>query len=301
MNKLANRVLRCPLCHSELMPMAKTWQCTGDNSQNNPQSNSPNRQHSFDVAKQGYVNLLPVQHKKSKNPGDTEQAVLARQRFLSAGYYQVLADGLQDFCQQFISDIPQRNWLDIGCGEGYYTERFLQLSPKHLLALDISKSAVIATAKRLKPFLATQACYPMVASASQVPVFDQSLNVISSIFSPILPNEFARILADNGQVIIAKPAPNHLVQMREALFEQVQAHDSDKFIDEMASHFTLGKEQRITHQITVNSEALADVLTMTPYTYRAKPTNRQALMQRCEQLGELALTLDFVIYGFNKR
>lgn len=286
-------VLYCPLCHSALCCDGRTWQCTAQNSEQ--------RIHSFDVAKQGYVNLLPVHHKKSKNPGDTEQAIQARQRFLAERFYQPLRQTLIEIAQ---SGLPNNaTWLDIGCGEGYYTQGFLTLNPANLVALDISKPAVMATAKALK---AVKADFPhtrtfaIVASASQVPMRAGSVAVLTSIFSPILPAEFARLVGQHGQLIIAKPARNHLYQMRERLFDTVIDHDSDKFIAELSPFFVLSNEQTLTYDIALTANQLSDLLTMTPYAFRAKPANYQALLTHCEQAGQLTLTVDFVIYQFSK-
>lgn len=285
--------IRCPLCDSALILGQQVWHCSADNPQQ--------RVHSFDVAKQGYVNLLPVQHKKSKNPGDTEQAIQARQRFLAGGFYQPLRQALIDCAKSALQH--NATWLDIGCGEGYYTQGFLTRKPANLVALDISKPAVMATAKALK---AAKSDFPetrtfaIVASASQVPMRAGSVGLLTSIFSPILPAEFARLVGQNGQLIIAKPAKNHLYQMRQGLFDDVIDHDSDKFIAELSPFFTLNNEQTLTYDIKVTASQLSDLLTMTPYAYRAKPANYQALLTHCEQAGQLTLTVDFVIYQFDK-
>lgn len=283
---------RCPICQSPLKVGEKVWQCTGENAQQ--------RQHSFDVAKQGYVNLLPVQNKHSKNPGDSDESIMARRRFLQAGFYQSLQDGLYDFCKGLLSSQPSVNWLDIGCGEGYYTERFLQLNPSKLVALDISKPAVLATAKRLKPISTTTQKYCLVASASQVPLANQAVSILTSIFSPILADEFHRLVSDQGFLVIAKPAVNHLIEMRDGLFEQIVAHDSDKFIDELAPYFALVKQTRVETTISLTATQLQDLLTMTPYAFRAQPARREALIDRCEQAGSMCFTTDFMIYGFQK-
>lgn len=284
----------CPLCQSPLILDQKTWHCTAQN--------SDQRQHSFDVAKQGYVNLLPVQQKKSKNPGDSEESIQARQRFLQAGFYQPLRQAIIDMAK----DILPKNatWLDIGCGEGFYTQGFLTLNPANLIALDISKPAVLTTAKTLKSIQSTNQfatqVFSLVASASQVPLTDNSVDVISSIFSPILPQEFSRLLGEKGIVLIAKPAVGHLLQLREGLFDEVLPHDSDKFIEEMSPFFALANERTINYEIELNAEQLADLLTMTPYSYRAKPEKRQALLAKCERESTMKLTIDFVIYVFSK-
>lgn len=285
----------CPICQSPLHVGAKTWQCQP------PQANSdatPVKQHSFDVAKQGYVNLLPVQHKKSKSPGDSDESIAARQRFLGAGHYGMLQQGLMDFCQAIVPQ-PVNTWLDIGCGEGYYSARLSTLAAQSFIALDISKPAVVSTAKRLKTVTAPT-CFTMVASASQVPLASHSVDVISTIFSPILPHEFDRLLTEQGKVIIAKPGVDHLLELRAALFDRVQAHDSDKFIEAMAPAFALVKEHHIHGHIQVTPDALHGLLTMTPYSYRAKPDNRDALLARCRNFGTLTLTVAFNLYAFAK-
>lgn len=282
----------CPICQSPLSRGDKTWVCATTGLENA-------KSHSFDVAKQGYINLLPVQFKKSKNPGDSEQSIAARQRFLQQSYYEVLANGLVEFATSQLSVNDERVWLDVGCGEGYYTEQFLSLQPKQLIAMDISKPAVQATAKRLKNTATPITC--MVATASQIPLANGSVDVISSVFSPILPEEFSRLLTDDGAVLIAKPLPYHLIQLRQGLFDTVQEHDSDKFIEQMAGKFELKNQQDIQAEITVDSEALADVMTMTPYAYRASPTKREALLEQCKQVGEMNLSVAFVLYWFVKR
>ena len=56
--------LLCPICAAPLRQTDKTFRCDAN--------------HSFDMARQGYVNLLPVQNKRSLNPGDTREQVLSR-------------------------------------------------------------------------------------------------------------------------------------------------------------------------------------------------------------------------------
>ena len=98
-------VLMCPVCREALNLVANSWQCE--------------KGHHYDVAKQGYVNLHVVQHKHSKTPGDTPESVLARREFLQAGFYQPLQQVMVELLQQ----LKPKAVLDIGCGEGYYTDR----------------------------------------------------------------------------------------------------------------------------------------------------------------------------------
>ena len=96
-------LLMCPVCRQVLQLHDRTWRCASN--------------HSYDVAKQGYVNLHVVQHKHSKNPGDTPASVQARRAFLSAGHYAPL----QQAVVQKLRELRIENLLDLVCGEGYYT------------------------------------------------------------------------------------------------------------------------------------------------------------------------------------
>lgn len=259
-------------------------------SQSAAQPANPPRRHTFDVARQGYVNLLPVQHKKSKTPGDSPLSVQARQRFLADHHYQPLRQQLVSQIQQCLSDLPFANeshsWLDIGCGEGYYTQAIAELGCiEQLFAIDISKAAVAELAKAAKTRQqlwyqpsADQPTriYPMVASAAHLPIANASLSGISSVFSPILPAEFARVLKPHGVLVIVKPAVGHLASVRQALFEQVREHDSDKFLQ--LAGFQHVASRQIQVPLMLDSEALKDLLTMTPYSYRAKRERRQQLL-----------------------
>src|SRR5690606_39275610 len=122
-------LLMCPVCREALALEGKTWRCKSNN-------------HSYDIAKQGYVNLHVVQHKHSKNPGDTPESVQARRSFLSAGFYAPL----QQAVVAKIRELRIENLLDIGCGEGYYTNA-MEAEAIQVVGVDIAKTAVQVAAK----------------------------------------------------------------------------------------------------------------------------------------------------------
>ena len=305
----------CPLCQSPLQPADHTWRCDGSL---NPKQTT----HPFDVARQGYVNLLPVQQKKSKAPGDSQQSIEARKRFLNAGHYQPLNDLI---CQKMTAllmakkaSLKQKNkpinWLDIGCGEGYYTQAMAQTGMDMLIAADISKPAVVELARTSKALgrlwyqgaeeakedgTYAAAIYPLVTSAAHLPLRAHSINGISSIFSPILPAAFNEALSDAGYLIIAKPDIGHLATMREALFDDVREHDSDKFLDELAPYFQLLETHHVSSKLSLAAEALADLMTMTPYAYRARSEKRQTLLAEVAAQ-PFATEAKFVIYILQK-
>lgn len=306
----------CPLCQSPLQPADHTWRCDGSL---NPKQTA----HPFDVARQGYVNLLPVQQKRSKAPGDSQQSIEARKRFLNAEHYQPLNDLI---CQKMTAllmakkaSLKQKNkpinWLDIGCGEGYYTQAMAQTGMDMLIAADISKPAVVELARTSKALgrlwyqgaeeakedgTYTAAIYPLVTSAAHLPLRAHSIDGISSIFSPILPEAFNEVLSDEGYLIIAKPDIGHLATMREALFDDVREHDSDKFLDELAPYFQLLETHHVSSKLSLAAEALAGLMTMTPYAYRARSEKRQRLLVE-GAVQPFATEAKFVVYILQKK
>lgn len=309
----------CPLCHSPLIPAADTWRCDGSQ---NPHATC----HPFDVARQGYVNLLPVQQKKSKAPGDSAASIMARQRFLAQGHYAPLQAQIVSIMSDILGQHRQteqqgwsKNWLDIGCGEGYYTQAMAHTGMNTLIAADISKPAVLALAKASKAekrlwyqrqeaeavqiaeaeSARPAAVYPLVTSAAHLPIKAGSITGISSIFSPILPRVFAQTLQDDGYLIIAKPDGGHLASVRRALFEDVREHDSDKFLDELAPYFAVMDTRHVATDLALSADDLADLLTMTPYSYRAKAAKRATLLDSAKQAA-FCTQARFVVYVLKK-
>ena len=121
----------CPLCQQALTLTDKTYRCVNN--------------HSFDKAKQGYVNLLPVQFKHSKAPGDNKEMVVARRAFLDKQFYQPLVDKMLALYQQYAKqDLPL---LDAGCGEGFYTHQH-KTNKNQVYGVDIAKETIKIAAKR---------------------------------------------------------------------------------------------------------------------------------------------------------
>ena len=256
-----SELLMCPICREALHLDGKTWQCA--------------HRHSYDQAKQGYVNLHVVQHKHSKSPGDTPEAVAARRRFLQTGAYQPLQQAVSELLQS----ISAKTVLDIGCGEGYYTQAMANVVPQ-VVAVDIAKSAVQTAAKQAQQsneHNKVQNITWVVGTGAVLPVLDQSMEVCTSLFSPLPKAEMLRVLKKQGYLIIVTPAPQHLFAMREALFDEVKAHEPDKFVTQMSPEFSLISKQIITTDLDLDQQQLKDLIAMTPYAWKAKADKRQAL------------------------
>lgn len=262
--------LRCPLCALSLDATPPVWRCGNG--------------HSFDIAREGYVNLLPVQQKKSRDPGDSADSVRARRAFLEAGHYQPLRDAVVALLRARVPAGGFDALLDIGCGEGYYTSALMPLAGR-VTGVDIAKPAVRLAARRFPG--ATW----LVASAAALPLDDASQDVVTSLFSPLPVAEMARVLRPGGLVLAVTPAPDHLWQIRESLFDSVRPHEPDKFLAGFADRFELLAREEVRAPLQLSGTALADLLAMTPYVWKARPERRAALERNPTFATEAAFAL----------
>ena len=255
----------CPLCQSPLVLDDKTLSC--DNN------------HSFDFAKEGYVHLLPVQMKKSLAPGDDKNMVQARRDFLSLGHYQFLRDALAD---EVLKHSPQV-LVDLGCGEGYYTSHLQQALPEaKVYGIDISKPAVKYAAKRNKDV------HYSVATNAHLPFANHYVDVIANVFAPLVGKECERILKADGQIISASPGPNHLVELKAAIYDEIELHTTPT----PPSGFRLAQARELEQTILLESEkAVQALLAMTPFGWKITEQKKQALLASLP----VKITLNFIL------
>lgn len=264
--------LRCPLCHNPLQAGEKTAACT--------------QGHSFDRAREGYLNLLPVQNKNSLNPGDDAAMVSARTNFLEAGFYTPFRDTLQGL----LAPLNATHLLDSGCGEGWYSTELGKTAQK-TTAFDISKETIKRAAKRSRDITW------LVASSGDIPLSDASVDVITAIFSPVTRAEAARVLKPGGHLLIAAPGEKHLWELREALYEAVRAHQAEKWQQELLPAFQLHSEADIRFRIDLpDNAAVKNLLHMTPHYWRA-PRERRS---QVEALPAFSTQVDFRLLMFRK-
>lgn len=249
----------CPLCQSTFKQTNNTQIC-----ENN---------HHFDIAKEGYLNLLPVQSKSSKNPGDNQHMMMARREFLNTSGYLPLAEKVAQLSKQYLNGVETAQVLDLGCGEGYYTDIISQqLSEHHICGLDISKVAVRYAAKR----------YPKihfcVASAYQVPLADNTLDLMIRIYAPSKAQELKRLIKHNGYLITVTPAPRHLYQLREVIYDTVNEHiEQHEAIEgfRKVDHITLNYELALTNPLQ-----LKNLINMTPFAWKFTPEKLTTLLNQ---------------------
>ncbi len=246
----------CPLCHARLTRSEKSYAC--------PQG------HQFDMAKEGYVNLLPVQHKRSRDQGDSSEMMQARLAFLDAGHYQPLREAVAQLLEDNLTD-SAAGVLDIGCGEGYYTARFAQVAQEkgaQTFGLDVSKVAIRAAAKR---YSGVTFC---VASSHRLPFDNASMDAVIRIYAPCKAQELARVIKPGGWVITVTPGPRHLMELKGLIYDDVRLHAPHS---EQLAGFTLKQEQTLAYEMNLAGGGAVALWQMTAGGWRAEPGEWETL------------------------
>jgi 23S rRNA (guanine745-N1)-methyltransferase len=273
------QALACPLDGTPLHCHGSAWRCASG--------------HSFDIASQGYTNLLPVQHKRSRDPGDSREMVAARRRFLTAGFYQPIAAAVS---RAVLSDLPadaSSSCLDAGCGEGYYLRELAAAVPDEqtlaLLGLDISKWAVLAAAKQDKRV------NWVVGSNAHLPVLPGTLDRVLCLFGFPVYSEFARVLKPGGRLVQVDAGPDHLRELREIIYPSLKPERTAEM--PTPEGFSRLPTETIRFSIDLTSAGqIADLLAMTPHLHRAKAEGRAA----AAALTAMSLSLEVRLTGFER-
>lgn len=267
----------CPVCGEVLTEEGRSLVC--------------GKRHTFDRARSGYVNLLPANKKRTKDPGDNALMVQARRSFLSKDYYKPMSDAL---CKIVCGYMPDEGvLLDAGSGEGYYTKNVctaLEAAGRSadVYGVDIAKCAVDAAAKSCK------AADFAVASIFHLPVQDESCDVLMSLFAPYCGEEFSRVLKPHGKMILVIPDEDHLMGLKKAVYDKPYANQVQAY--EFQGFKFLGAEKIGGEIFMDNSEDIQSLFSMTPYYYK---TGREEHL-RLEALTELRTEISFQILQYEK-
>ncbi|RIV39413.1 putative RNA methyltransferase [Micromonospora radicis] len=258
--------LRCPVCRAGLAAASvgtgHALRCP--------------RRHSFDVARQGYVNLLAG---RAPHSGDTAEMVAARTDFLAAGHYDVISAALAD---AGIDDAGGGHPLvvDAGAGTGQHLAAVLAAVPAAVgLALDISKPALRRAAR----------AHPRVTAAladtwQRLPVADASAALLLNVFAPRNGAEFRRVLTPTGRLLVVTPATDHLNELVAALgLLRVDPAKADRVAASLAGHFA--EESSTLHRrvLTLSGAEVATLVGMGPSAWHTDPAG---LAARIDALGE---------------
>lgn len=246
--------LLCPLCAGPLIRQEKRYCCSAG--------------HSFDIARQGYVNLLPVQQKHSVDPGDTWEQVLSRRAFLDTQTYTPILEAVIHQAQKWGA---QGEILDVGCGEGYYGAGLSKALGLPLTGVDISKEAVRCAAARYKG--PTWLC----ATAAHLPVKSESVGLLTSLFAVTMEEEFLRVLQKGGLYIQVLAAEDHLLGLKRIIYDELTHKHKDS--TPVLPGFTLVESQRVSFSFTLEGEQIPWLFSMTPHVFRIGAAGAKRLAQ----------------------
>lgn len=267
MNIYNAALLRCPVCGETMQIVANTIRC--------------NRGHSFDIAKEGYVNLLRS-NKNGDQIGDDKISARCRRDFLNKGYYQPLREYLQKLFSERSGTV-----LDICCGEGYYTSGLSENSCLQVYGFDISREMVRLAAKR-----GGAACF--VANLASIPVADASFDYAVHLFAPFQEAEFLRILKDGGRLYTVVPGSHHLYGLKKLLYETPYLND-EKLPE--TNFLKLQSKTKISADILLPSaEDIDAVFRMTPYYFHTSIQDKEKL----NQVEQLKTKIEFVVGEYVK-
>lgn len=234
--------------------------------------------HGFDRAREGYVNLLLAQHRSSRDPGYGREMIAARRDFFDAGHYEPLADDLARLVADQLPGEPGQVVVDAGCGEGYYLRRLgRELAGRGAApdtvrcGLDISKHGIKVAARRDSGGLYA------VAGTHRMPVLVDRVAVLLTHFSPVSPDDFARVVAPGGVVLVGGPGPDHLYAFKQLLYDVPARHEpAEHFHGD--PRFELLDTVRVRHPVSLRgSTEVALLLAMTPFFWTLNAAARARL------------------------
>lgn len=251
----------------------------------------PNR-HSFDISREGYVNLLLVQQKKTKEPGDSKEMMVNRKAFLERGCYDRFFDELIEVTVQELSGRKAIkeicHLIDVGCGEGSFLsrlEKHLPVAapiPQAMWGLDISKAGIRIAAQR------NPRVHWGVASTFKLPLITGSVDVIFQIFAPAEPKEFARALKPSGLLIVVTPGPRHLFGLKKLIYEDPQTQEKDL----SPAGYSVVRQKKVSYLLSLRSSTeIMSLLGMTPFYWNINLATRE----RIERESLLETDLEFLI------
>lgn len=240
--------------------------------------------HNFDQAKEGYWNLTQPQDKKSANPGDHRDAVIARHRWLQRGH----AAGLVSAILPWIPDANStKRVLDLGCGDGTFGPALFRDRAASFCGIDLSKPAIKLAAKSWP-----EATWVLANADRGLPAADSSVDCVLSLFGRRPVAEISRILGSSGCCIVAVPGEDDLIELREQVQKEGKRRNRiDAIVEELGENgLTCIEQSQWRTQIEIGPEEIADALAM---TYRAGRHSEQNLMASIES-AKVTLSADLL-------
>lgn len=243
---VAAGMLACPHCRGVLELSASRARCPAG--------------HSFDVARQGYLNLLGGPQPKN---ADTAPMVESRGRVLSGLYGDVVA-----LVAQAVASVGARVVVDAGAGTGQYLAAALDALPE---AVGIATDVSVAAAKR------SAGAHPRLAAIAAdtwkgLPIIDGAADVVLCVFAPRNPVDFSRVLAPGRHLVVVTPEPGHLRSLRASYGLLDLDPDKDERLEQsLGGLFEPVASQRLTRPVDASADQVDDVISMGPNAFHGAP------------------------------
>ena len=261
--------LICPLCHSPLLADGQVLYCGGE------------KRHCYDLSSAGYINLLPPGKRSNAKTGDDREMLKCRRTFLSGGYYDRISIEAAKAALSALEDPFARelSFTDAGCGDGYHAlniEKYFKsigitVSP---LGLEASKNGA-AMASKLAKREESNAFFA-AANIFDMPIADGSMDMVFSMFAPVPDSEAARVLKDDGVLVVCSSGSRHLWELREVIYTEPRLSPP---LDRTPAGFRHVCHSSLGYDITLDSpELIAALFTMTPFYWRCPKEGRERLL-----------------------
>lgn len=272
--------LICSVCEGPLFTAQRVMRC--------------NQGHTFDIAREGYVNLLTARHAERGITGDTRTMLHARRRFLDAGYFGPLLELLAERVQHVLQHVSGDPCIvEVGCGEGYYIGNLALETGKstarqaRYIGFDVSKDAVRLAARRYK-----RVQFAVANVRRRLYVAPGAVHVLLSIFAPRHPEEFRRIIAPDGRFIVVFPGYRHMEHIR-SRYEllQVEEEKEERILSQFGGYFTLESRQVLEYPLTVTGDHVRDFVSMGPNAWHTQA-------ETVQPAPDIATVASFVILQF---
>jgi 23S rRNA (guanine745-N1)-methyltransferase len=256
--------------------------------------------HAFDIARQGYVSMLPADAKA--DAGDTAAMTTARADFLAAGHYAPLAAAMAQAAQAALAQAALAGAdapgcvADVGAGTGYYLAAVLDAAPRRAgLALDISKFA-LRRAARAHPRIGAVGCDVW----QRLPVADAAAGVVLSVFAPRQGGELRRILAPGGSLLVATPTPDHLGELVSALgLLTVDPRKPERLAGSLGPHLRLAGQHEVRATLSLDHQAIGQVVGMGPSAWHLNADTAAAGIGRLPDPMPVTLAVSVALYQFD--
>ncbi|MEC1260779.1 methyltransferase domain-containing protein [Bacillus swezeyi] len=273
-------VFQCPLCAREMKVVS-------------PQSLVCPNDHTFDLAKQGYVNVA-THSSSGKYDKDLFEA---RKALAESGFFEPLCEMLSGQIKDGLPlDKKGAKILDAGCGEGSHLIRITEkLKPSFGSRLfgagiDLSKAGVLAAARRDAELVW------LVADLAKAPFQSGTFDVILNILSPSNYEEFTRLLSDEGAVIKVIPKSGYLKELREAFYDEPEkrAYSNQLTVDRFSAHFDVAKRRELSYRSVLDRRQLAQLIRMTPLSWRTDEERIKSYLMK-KKAATMSVNLDILI------